>query len=166
MCHQVWSLQQRRARVQANLAVLWSCFRIGLTTGRLDRSPYSRSPLRTVWLENRTFARPGVLRAVPSTVIIRFLRWIRRKCLSSRYDVTRDLPLHSLSFVLLVCRRWIISLEIVILGTFKWSARLDESFQSEPYPPLAHGHFDGAVASTFLWKFSEWRIVYFCWHHN
>ena len=166
MCYQVWSLQQRRARAKAHLAVLWRCFRIGLTTGRLAGSPDSRSLLRTVWRENRTFARPGVLRAVSSTVNIRFWRWIRRKCLSSLCDVTRDLPLHCLSFVLSVCRKRIISLEIVILDTFKWSAVPDESFQSEPCPPLAHGHFDGAVASTFLWKSSEWRIVYFCWHHN
>jgi hypothetical protein len=64
-------------------------------------------------VENQTFARPGVLRAVSSTVIIRFWRWIRRKCLSSRCDVTRDLPLHGLSFVLSVCRKRIISLDIV-----------------------------------------------------
>ena len=157
----MWSLQQRRARAEAHLAILWRCFRIGLTTGRLARSPDSRSLLRTVWRENRTFARPGVLRAVSSTVIIRFWRWIRRKCLSSRCDVTRDLPLHGLSFVLSVCRRRIISLEIVILDTFKWSARPDESFQSEPCPPLAHGHFDGAVASTFFWKFQNGELFTF-----
>jgi hypothetical protein len=50
-------------------------------------------------------------------------------------------PLHGLSLVLSVGRRRIISLEIVILDTFMWSALPDESFQSEPCPPLAHGHF-------------------------
>jgi hypothetical protein len=30
-----------------------------------------------------------------------------------------------------------------------WSATA-WSFQPEPYSPLAHGHFDGAMASTFL----------------
>jgi hypothetical protein len=33
---------------EAHLAVLWRCFRIGLTTARLARSPDSRSLLRTV----------------------------------------------------------------------------------------------------------------------
>ena len=87
-----------------------------------ERSPDWRSLLRTVWPEIRTFARPGVLRAVSSAVIIRFRRWIRRKFLSWRCDVTRGLPLRGLSFVLPVCRRRIISLEIVILDTLQWSA--------------------------------------------
>jgi len=39
-----------------------------------------------------------------------------------RCDVTCSLPLQGLSFVLPVCRRWIISLEMVILDTLKWSA--------------------------------------------
>ena len=42
-------------------------------------------------------------------------RYIRRKCLSWRCDVTRGLPLRGLSFVLPVCRRWITSPEMVIL---------------------------------------------------
>jgi hypothetical protein len=56
-CCQVWSLQQPCARAQASLAILWRCLGIGPTTGRLARSPDSRSLLRTVWLEIRTFAR-------------------------------------------------------------------------------------------------------------
>jgi hypothetical protein len=81
MCCQVWSLQRRRERSQASRAVLWRCLKIGPTTGHLARSPDSRSLLRTVWPELRTFPRPGVLRAVSSAIIIRFRRWIRRKCL-------------------------------------------------------------------------------------
>jgi hypothetical protein len=52
---------------------------------------------------------------------------------------------------------------MVILDALKWSTTLDESFQPEPYPSLAHGHFDEAVASTILrkFKFPEWQIVYF-----
>ena len=73
---------------QASLAVLCRCLMIGPTTGRLAWSLDSRSLLRTVWLEIRTFARPRVLRAVSSAVIIRFRRWIRRKCLSWSCDVT------------------------------------------------------------------------------
>jgi hypothetical protein len=65
---------------------------------------------------------PGVLRIVSSAVSIRFRRWIRRKCLSWRCDVTRGLLLRGLSFFLLVYRRRIISLEMVILDTSKWSA--------------------------------------------
>jgi hypothetical protein len=63
-----------------------------------------------------------VLRAVSSAVIMWFRRWIRRTCLSWRCDVTRGLPLRGLSFVLSVCRRRIISLEMVIPDTLKWSA--------------------------------------------
>jgi hypothetical protein len=124
MCCQVWSLQGRCVRAEANLAglVLWRCIRIDPTTGRLARSPESRSLLRTVWPEMCMFARSDVLRAVASAVIIRFQRRIRRKCLSWRCDVTRGLPLRGLSFDLPVCRRRIISLEIVILETLKWSA--------------------------------------------
>ena len=122
MCCQVWSLRRRHARAQTSLAVLWRCLRIGLTTGRLARIPDSHSLLRTVWSEIRTFARPRVLWAVSSAIIIRFLRWIRPKCLSWRYDVTCNLTLRGLSFVLPVCRRRIISLEMVILDTLKWSA--------------------------------------------
>jgi hypothetical protein len=122
MCCHVWSLQRRRARAQTSLAVLWRCLRIGPTTGRLARSPDSRSLLRTIWPEIRTFARPGVLRAVSSVAVIWFWRWIRRKCLSWRCDVTRGLPLRGLSFVLLVCRRRISSLEMVIIDTLKWYA--------------------------------------------
>jgi len=55
-----------------------------------------------------------------------------------------------------------------------WSANIrklakdHKSYGFAANPPLAHGHFNGAVASTFLWKFkfSEWQIVYFCWQHN
>jgi hypothetical protein len=90
--------------------------------GRQARSPNSRSLLRTVCPEIRTFARPGVLRAVSAAVIIRFRGWIRRICLSWRCDVTCYPPLPGLSFVLPVCRRRIISLEMVILYTLKWSA--------------------------------------------
>jgi hypothetical protein len=43
---------------------------------------------------------------------------------------------------------------MVILDALKWSTTLDESFQPEPYPSLAHGHFDEAVASTILRKFT------------
>jgi hypothetical protein len=46
---------------------------------------------------------------------------IRRKYLSWRCDVTRGLPLRGLSFILSVCRRQIINLEMVILDTLKWS---------------------------------------------
>jgi hypothetical protein len=46
---------------------------------------------------------------------------LRRKCLSWRCDITCGLPLLGLSFVLLVCGRRIISLEMVILDTLKWS---------------------------------------------
>ena len=164
----MWSLQRRRARAQTRLAVLWRCLRIGPTTGSLARSPDYRSLLRTVWPEIQTFARPGVLRAVSSAVVIRFRKWIMSKWLSWRCDVTHGLSLRGLSFLLLVCRRRISSLEMLILDTLTWSATACESFQPEPYTPLAHGHFDGAEASTFLWKlkFSEWQIVYFCWQHN
>jgi hypothetical protein len=78
-------------------------------------------------------------------IIIRFRRWIRRKCLSSRCDVTRDLPLHGLSFVLSVCRRRIISLEIVILDTSKWSARLMS------HSSLNHAHRSLTVILTEPW---------------
>ena len=47
--------------------------------------------------------------------------WTDRNCLSWR-DITCSLPLQGLSFVLPVCRRWIISLEMVIPDTLKWSA--------------------------------------------
>ena len=122
MCCQVWSLQRRHARAQASLVVLWRFLRIGSTPGRLAWSPDSRSILRSVRPVIRTFTRPDVLRAVSSVVIIRFRRWIRWKCLSWRCDVTCGLPLWGLSFVLPVCRRRIISLEMVILDTFKWYA--------------------------------------------
>jgi hypothetical protein len=56
-------------------------------------SSESRSLLRTVWPEIRTFARPGALQEVSSAVIILFRRWIRRKCLSWRCDVTHSLLL-------------------------------------------------------------------------
>ena len=56
-----------------------------------------------------------------SAVIIRFRRWIRRKCPSWRCYVTRRLPSRGLSFVLPVCWRRIISHEMVILDTLKWS---------------------------------------------
>ena len=118
MCCQVWT----RVRAQAKLTVLWRWLRIGHTTGRLARSPYSRSLLQTVWSEIRTFARPGVLRAVTSAVIIRFQRWIRRKFLSWRCDVTRRLPFRGPSFALPVCWRRIICLEMVFLDTLKWFA--------------------------------------------
>ena len=121
MRYQLWSLQWRRARAQASLAIQWRCLRIGPTTGRLARGPDWHSLLRTVWSEIRTFTRPGVLRAVSSAVIIRFQRWRRRKCLSSRCEITRGLPLRCLSFLLPVCRRRIISLAMVILDTLKWS---------------------------------------------
>ena len=98
------------------------CLRIGSTTGRLARSPNSRSLLRKVWPETRTFVRPGVLRAVSSVVIIRFRAWISRKCLSWRCHVTHGLSLPGQSFILPVCRKRIISIEIVILDTLKWSA--------------------------------------------
>jgi hypothetical protein len=162
------AFKRRCARAQARLAVLWRCLRIGSTTGRLARRPDSRSLLRKVWSEIRTFARPCVLRAVSSAVTIQFRRWIRRKYLSWRCDVTHGLPFRDLSFALPVCRRRIISLEMVILDTLKWSATAWRSLQPKPYPPPTHGHSDGAVASTFLWKFkfSEWQIVYFCWQHN
>ena len=62
------------ARTQASLAVLWRCLTIGSTTGRLARSPHSRSLLRTVGSEIRTFARAGVLWAVSSAVTIQFRR--------------------------------------------------------------------------------------------
>ena len=75
-----------------SIAVICRCLRIGPTTGRLTRSPDSRSLLWTVWLKIRTFARPGVLRVVSSAVIIRFRRWIRCKWLSWRCHVTRGLP--------------------------------------------------------------------------
>jgi hypothetical protein len=117
----MWSLQRRCARAQASLAVLWRCLRISPTTGRLAWGPDSRSLLRTVWPEIWTFARPGVLRAVSSAVIL-FRRWIRRKYLFWRCDVTRGLSLRGLSYVLYVCRRRIISLEMVILDTLKWYA--------------------------------------------
>ena len=114
MCCQVWILQ--------SLPILRRCWRSGPTTGSLARSTDSRSLLRIILSEIGTFARPGVLRAVSSAVIIRFRRWIRRKCLSWRCDVTCALPLRCLSFVLPVCRRRIIRPEIVILDTLKWSA--------------------------------------------
>ena len=79
---------------------------IGPTTGRLARSPDSRSLLWTVWPKIRTFARRGVLLAVSSAVIIRFRRWIWSKWLSWRCEVTRVLP-----FVLTVS-----------LDTLRWSA--------------------------------------------
>ena len=93
-------------------------------TPSLARSLDSRSLLRTVWPDIRTFARPCVLRAVSSAVIIRFRVWIRRKCLSWRCDVTCGLSLRGLSFVLPVCRRRIISLQMDILDTLKWSATI------------------------------------------
>jgi hypothetical protein len=82
----------------------------------------SRSLLRTVWSEIRTFARPGILRAVSLAVIIPFRRWIRRKYMFRLCHITRDLPLRGLSFVLPVCRRRITSLEMVILDKLRWSA--------------------------------------------
>jgi len=96
--------------------------RIGPTTGLLTRSPDSLSLLRTVWPKIRAFARPGVLHAASSVVIIRVRRWIRRKCLSWRCDVTRGLPLREMSFVLSVWRWRVISLKMVILDTLRWSA--------------------------------------------
>jgi hypothetical protein len=168
MCCQVWRLQRRRARAQSSLAVLWRCLGIGPTTGSLVRSPDSRSLLRTVWPEIQTFARPIVLRTVSSAVIIRFRSWIRCKFLSWRCDVTRSLPLRGLSFVLPVCRRRIISLDTVFLDTLKWSTTAWWIIPAWTIPTLTHGHFEEAVASTFLWKFkfSEWQIVYFYWQHN
>ena len=53
------------------------------------------------------------------SVIIRLERWKRRRCLSWHCYVTRSLPLRGLSFVLPVCRRRIISREMVILDTLK-----------------------------------------------
>jgi len=115
--------------------------------------------------EIRTFARPGVLRAVFSAVIIRSRRWIRRRCLSWRCGVRHGLPLRGLSFVLPVCRRRIISLEMVIIDALKWSAAAWWVIPAWAIPTARSRHFDGAVASNFLWifKFSEWQIVYFCW---
>jgi hypothetical protein len=90
-------VKRRHARTQASFTVLWRYLRIGPTTGRLARSPDSRSLLRTVWPEIRTFSRPGViLRAVSSAVIIRFRGWIMRKYLFWRCDVTRGLPASTL----------------------------------------------------------------------
>ena len=117
-----------------------------------SESADSRSLLRTVRPEIRTFARAGVLREVYSAIIL-FRRWIRSKCLSWFCDVTRGL-----SFLLPVCRRRIISFEIVILDTLKWYVTPGESFQPEPYPPLALCHFDGAVASTLLFNFVDSTI--------
>ena len=91
----LWSLQQRRARVQASLVVLWCCLRIGPTTGRLAQSPDSRSLPWTI----QTFARPAILREVASLVIIRL------------YGGDVSLPLRGLLFVLLVSRKRITSLE-------------------------------------------------------
>ena len=122
MCCRVWRPQRRYARAQAGLAVIWHWLRIHPTTGRLARSPDSGSLLRSVWPEIRTFARPGVQRAVSSAVIIRFRGWIRRKCLSWSLNVSRGLSLRGLSFVLPICQRQITNLEIVILDTLKWSA--------------------------------------------
>jgi hypothetical protein len=68
-----------------------------------------------------TFARSGVLREVFSVIIIWFWRWIRCKCLSWHCDVIRGLLLWGLSFILPVCQRRIINLEMVILDTLKWS---------------------------------------------
>ena len=93
ICCQVWSLQRRRARAHTSFAVLRRCLRIGLNTGRLARIPDSRILLRTVWPEIRTYAGQGVQRTVSLVVIIRFLRWIRRKYLSWRCNVTPGLPL-------------------------------------------------------------------------
>jgi hypothetical protein len=98
------------------------CLRIGPTSGRLVRSPDSRSRPRTVWPDIWTFAKPGVLRAVSWAVIIRLHRWIRRTSLSWRCDLTRGLPLLGLSFVLPVCRGRITSIQLVILDTLKWYA--------------------------------------------
>jgi len=72
------------------------------------------------------------------------LGWIRRKCLSWRYDVTRGLSLRGLSFVIPVCRR------IVILNTLKWTATAWRVIPAWTIPTLAHGHFNGAMSSTFL----------------
>jgi hypothetical protein len=73
---------------------------ISTRTSMPRRSPNSRRFLRTVWPEIWTSVRPGVLRAESSAVIIRFQKWIRRTCLSWRYDGTRGLSLRGLSFVL------------------------------------------------------------------
>jgi hypothetical protein len=54
MCCQVWILQRRCAWAQVSLAVLWRFLRMGLTTGRLARSPDSRSLLQTIWPEIQT----------------------------------------------------------------------------------------------------------------
>ena len=164
MCCQVWSSNDG---VQ-ELTVLWRCLRIGPTTGRLARGPDSRSLLRTVWPEIRTFARPGVLRTVSSVVITRFRRWIRRKCLSWRYDVTCGLPLRDHSFILPVCRRRIISLEMVILSTLKWSATAWWVIPAWTIPTARSRSFCWSHGIDVLVKiqFSEWQIVYFCWQHN
>jgi hypothetical protein len=68
------------------------------------------------------FARSGVLRAVPFRRYHTVPEVKMCKCLSWRCDVTCGLLLRDLSFVLPVCRRRFISLEMVILGTLKWSA--------------------------------------------
>ena len=168
MCCQVWILQRRRARSQASLAVLWRYLRIGPTTGRLARCPDSRSLLRTVWPEIRTFTRPGVPRAMSSAVIIWCRRWIRRKCLSWRCDVIRGLPLRGLTFVLPVCRRRIISLEMVILDTLKWSATAWWVIPAWIIPIARSRSFWRSHGIDVLVKiqFSERQIVYFFWQHN
>ena len=170
MCCQVWSLQLWHARAQASLAVPLRCLRIVPTTGRLARSPDSRSLLRTVWPEILTFARPCVLQAVSTAIIKRLGWWKRRKCMSGRCDVTRGLQLRDLSIVLPVCWRRIISREMVILDTVKLSVlpRPGESFQPEPYPRWL------TVILTDPWyrrscenfNFQNGKIVHFCWQHN
>ena len=121
MCWQLWSFQRSHARTQASLTVPWRYLRNGPNTARLAQSPDLRILLRTVWPEILTFVKPCVLRAVYSAVIIRLERWKRRRCLSWHCYVTHSLPLRGLSFVLPVCRRRIISREMVILDTLKQS---------------------------------------------
>jgi len=106
----------------------------------LARSPDSHSLLRTVW-------------TVASAVIIRFWSGIRRKYLSLRFDVTRDMPLRGLLFVLPVCWRRITMLEMVSLYTLKCQLRV---ILTEAWPRR----------SCKKVKFSEWQIAYFCWQHN
>jgi hypothetical protein len=57
------------------LSVLWRCLMIGPTTGRLDRTPDSRSLLRKLLYNIRKIARLDYLRALSSFVIIRFRRF-------------------------------------------------------------------------------------------
>jgi hypothetical protein len=108
--------------------VLWRSLRIGSTIVRLARIPDSRRMTHQAVTDHFDVSRITITRSMIC------LRQTGR---------TNDRPCNDRPRV--TSQRQDRHLRLIHLRN-----RTGESFQPDPCPPLAHGHVDGALASTFL----------------